>query len=113
MGLCAFSAFVTPTPTPTLEHLLAHADYISQLVGPEHVGLGFDFADEDEDDYAYYGYDERYYPRPPWQWPAGIASFRDFSNIAAGLQRRGYTEPQIRGIMGENFLRVFQQVWGV
>lgn len=52
-------------------------------MGAEHLGLGFDIADED--DYDYYGYGERYYPRPPWTWSAGI--------------------------LGENFLRVFDQTW--
>jgi membrane dipeptidase len=85
---------------------------MSELVGPEHVGLGFDFAEEDEDDYEYYGYDERFYPRPPWVWPTHIRGFTDVPNITTGLSARGFTESQIAGILGENFLRVFQIVWG-
>jgi membrane dipeptidase len=111
IGLVAFPAFVTDDPEPSLEHLLRHADYISELVGPEHVGLGFDFSQSDEDSYAYFGYDERYYPRPPWTYPLGIRSWADAPNVTAGLKARGYTDDQIRGILGENFLRVFAQLW--
>ena len=113
IGLCAFPAFVSASPTPTLEHLIDHADYISTLVGAQHIGLGLDFAIEDEGDYEYYGYDPRYYPRPPWIWPVGLRDFfLDAPNITAALTRRGYTDDEMRGILGENVLRVFEQIWG-
>ncbi|EFH87954.1 Membrane dipeptidase [Ktedonobacter racemifer DSM 44963] len=111
IGLCAFPAFVSLQAKPTLDLLLQHAEYLSELVGPEHVGLGFDFAEEDEDDYEYYGYDERFYPRPPWVWPTNIRGFTEVPNLTAGLVARGFTEPQIAGILGKNFLRVFQSIW--
>jgi membrane dipeptidase len=112
IGLVAFPAFVTDDPEPTLDHLLRHADYLSALVGPEHVGLGFDFSQSDEDSYAFYGYDERYYPRPPWTYPLGIRDWSDTPNVTAALQARGYSESEIRGILGENFLRAFERIWG-
>jgi len=113
VGLCAFPAFVSTDSPPTLDQLLDHADYLSELVGPEHVGLGLDFAVEDEGDYEYYGYDPRYYPLPPWTWPTGLAGyFADLPNIAAGLKARGYADADVRGILGDNFLRVFARVWG-
>ncbi len=112
VGLCGFPAFVSGGAEATLEQMLDHADYISELVGPEHIGLGLDFADEDEDDFVKYGYDPRYYPPPPWTYPAGIGGFREWPNITAGLLTRGYSENEIRGILGENFLRVFATIWG-
>src|SRR5262249_19127189 len=59
IGACAFPFFITRSSTADLDKLIDHIDYISRLVGPQHVGLGFDFAEEDEDDYVYYGYDDR------------------------------------------------------
>jgi membrane dipeptidase len=113
IGLCGFPAFVSSSSPPTLGHLIDHADYISQLVGPQHVGLGLDFAIEDEEDYVYFGYDPRYYPMPPWTWPTGLDEFfLDAPNITAALKRRGYADTEVRGILGENFLRVFEQIWG-
>ena len=112
IGLCGFPAFVSSRAEPTLDDLLDHADYISQLVGAEHVGLGLDFADEDADDYIRYGYDPRYYPPPPWTYPARIGGFAEWPNITSGLVSRGYSDGQVRGILGENFLRVFETIWG-
>jgi membrane dipeptidase len=31
--------------------------------------------------------------------------------VEDGLRRRGYPDPVIAGILGENFLRVAEQVW--
>jgi len=112
IGICAFPYFIKRTGTPDLEGLVDHADYISRLVGPQHVGLGFDFADEDEDDYVYYGYDDRYIPHPPWTWPAGISGHADARNVAGSLRARGFSATETRGILGENFLRVFEAIWG-
>ena len=42
----------------------------------------------------------------------GFDDYRDFPNITRGLVKRGYSDEQIQGILGENFLRVFEQVCG-
>ena len=111
------SLALTPFPAsseaahPDLEHFLDHIDYLVERAGDRHVGIGLDFADEDEDDYEYFGYEEDTYPRPPWTWPSGIASFSDAKNIGVGLRRRRYTTEQIEAIARGNFLRVFAEVW--
>ena len=112
IGACGFPAFLTADPQPTIEHFLDHIDYLCRVAGPEHLGLGLDYSQENEDDYVYYGYDPRVYPPPPWEYPTGIRGFADMPNITAGLMRRGYTHEQVRGILGENFLRVYGAVWG-
>jgi membrane dipeptidase len=112
VGVCAAPFFLARGRTPILDDLVNHIDYMVELVGPKHVGLGLDFADEDEDDYVYFGYDDRYIPHPPWTWPAGIASHADARNIVKTLSDRGYSESDISGVIGENFLRVFAEVWG-
>jgi membrane dipeptidase len=111
VGLCAFPAFVSDAEEPTLEQLLDHADYLSELIGAAHIGLGFDFADEDEDDYEYFGYDPRWYPYPPWIYPRDIRGFADAPKVTSALAGRGYSDEQIRGILGENFLRAFAAAW--
>ena len=42
----------------------------------------------------------------------GYEDARDFVNITRGLVARGYQDRQIKGILGENFLRVFEAVCG-
>jgi len=112
VGVCAVPFFLARDRRPTLDMLIDHAAYIADLVGAAHVGLGFDFADEDEEDYVYFGYDERYIPKPPWIFPAGIAGFAEAGNIAGALEARGFSAAEASGILGENFLRVFGEVWG-
>jgi len=112
IGICAVPFFLTLQGPATLETMSDNAKYIADLAGPEPVGLGFDFADEDEDDYVYYGYDERYIPRPPWIWPTGIAGHTDARNVASALRERGFSEEDVNGVLGENFLRVFTTIWG-
>ena len=46
----------------------------------------------------------------PTQNLVGFDDYRDFPNITRGLVARGHSDEQIRGILGENFLRVFAAV---
>jgi membrane dipeptidase len=42
----------------------------------------------------------------------GFSDYLDFPNIARGLVSRGYSDDEISGILGGNFLRVFEEVCG-
>lgn len=112
IGVCAAPFFLTKEGPATLDMLIDHAAYIADLVGPQHVGLGFDFAEENEEDYVYFGYDERYIPMPPWTFPSRIASHAEAGNLESSLRARGFGEDEVRGVLGENFLRVFEEIWG-
>ena len=74
----------------TLARLIDHIDYITDLVGIEHVGIGSDF-DGGGDLLA----DATEYPR-----------------ITEKLIQRGYSDADIGKILGENHLRVFQSACG-
>jgi membrane dipeptidase len=112
IGVCAFPAFVASEGVPTISMLVDHVAYIADRIGIDRVGIGLDFADEDEEDYDYFGYDPRYYPRPPWTWPEGLTWWEDVRNLRPALAQRGFAEHEIDGVLGENFMRLFAQVWG-
>jgi len=76
---------------PTIEDVLDHIDHAVQIAGVDHVGLGADM-----------------YPRTPS--PVGIRGVHDYPNITRGLKRRGYSDEDVRKILGGNFLRVWKQV---
>jgi len=76
---------------PTIDDLLDHIDHAVKITGVDHVGLGADM-----------------YPRNPS--PVGIRGVEDYPNITRGLKRRGYSDEDVRKIMGGNFLRVWKQV---
>jgi len=69
--------------------LLDHIDYIVKLVGVDYVGLGSDFD----------GIDSA---------PVGLDGVEDYPKITEGLIKRGYSESDIKKILGENFLRVLK-----
>jgi membrane dipeptidase len=111
IGLCPFQSFISADPVPTLDQLLDHAVHIAELVGPEHLSLGTDFNNEDEDAFDYFGYDPRYYPHPPWTWPVGLAWWPDVAHLGDALLRRGFSAGDISGILGENLLRALDAAW--
>ncbi|MGI6603500.1 MAG: dipeptidase [bacterium] len=88
IGVNFHGPFLCPEGKATLEDVVRHIDYLVDLVGPEHVGLGSDFDG---------------IPVPP----VGLEGPEHFPALASALEKRGYDRASITQIMGENFLRVF------
>ena len=76
---------------PSIEDLVDHIEHAVNLAGVDHVGLGADM-----------------YPRTPS--PEGIRGVQDYPNITRALKRRGYSDEDIKKIMGGNFLRIWKSV---
>lgn len=74
---------------PHLEQLLQHLDYIVQLIGVDHVGMGSDFD----------GIDSA---------PKELKTVTDYPLITQALLKRGYSNTAIKKILGGNFLRVYR-----
>jgi len=74
---------------PPLSMLLDHLDYIVKLAGVDHVGLGSDFD----------GINSA---------PLQLDDVTNMPLITKELLKRGYTKKDIRKILGENFLRLFE-----
>jgi membrane dipeptidase len=88
------SFITTDRKEASLEKLLDHIDHIVHVAGIDHVGLGSDF--------------DGFGPPPP----VGLEDVTHLPGITAGLVQRGYSETDVRKILGENLLRVFRQVAG-
>ena len=74
--------------SPLFQKWVDHCDRFMDLVGPDHVGLGSDF-------------------------DGGGNLLRDMSQlpfVTEALLGRGYSESDVRKILGENMLRIFEQV---
>jgi len=56
--------------------------------------------------------DERPPARELGAAPGQFRDYRDWPNITRGPVSRGCSDADIRAILGENFLRVFEQVCG-
>jgi membrane dipeptidase len=76
-------------PHVSWERIVEHIDHAVKLVGPDHVGLGSDF------DGA--------------SMPDGMEDCSKLPKITEALLRKGYSEDDIRMILGGNTLRVMEQ----
>jgi membrane dipeptidase len=116
IGANAFPSFVSAAPEPTLDELIDHMAYIAELVGVEHVGLGLDYYDTTraayDDRVASGSWSPATYPPPPWSYPSGIEDASSLGRLTERLLERGFGELGVRGILGENWLRVYGEVWG-
>jgi microsomal dipeptidase-like Zn-dependent dipeptidase len=48
----------------------------------------------------------------PWFYVKGFESIAELPNVTQGLMQRGWSTADIRKVLGENWLRVYKQVWG-
>ncbi len=77
--------------TPTLEEVFAHADYMVNLCGEDHVGIGSDMDGARIEDF-----------------PQGLKTVADLPKIAEYFCDKGYSEDRVTKIMSGNFLRVLK-----
>ncbi len=96
----------------TVENMLRHIDYCVQLVGAEHVGIGTDHVFDRGDSFTMTlkGADHIW---PPEHYAGNFKTVKlsVFPKLTEGMFRMGYSESVIKGILGENWLRVAEQVW--
>ncbi|MAT38438.1 MAG: dipeptidase [Ectothiorhodospiraceae bacterium] len=76
---------------PTILDVADHIDHAVKFAGIDHVGLGSDF-------------DGIPYP------PIGLKDVTYLPMLTRELLKRGYSESDVRKILGENFVRVFTRV---
>jgi len=97
-----------------IETMLRHVCYVSDLVGPEHIGFGFDYSPDIDVDIGVI-----LRSRPDY-WPAGQqydtpsikhAGPRLLPQLIEGLARAGFDDSAMRGFLGENFRRVAAATW--
>ena len=125
IGVYAVPFFLAPHgQRGTVELLLDQVQYIAELVGWEHVGLGTDWPAADP--FALLGEDFRAGVEESLRQNGfrgehavditatldGFSDYRDLVNVTRGLVARGCTDAQVRGVLGGNVLRVFERVWG-
>ena len=99
------------------EALADHVEYLLDLVGPDHVGIGLDYFFEADVDASFQDAlagNEDYWPRE--QYPGGAircAAPSQLRELTALLLARGRSEAEVRAVLGGNFLRVAEQGLGL
>lgn len=94
------------------DNIVRHIDYVASLVGVEHVGLSLDYAFDTEELDEYVAAHPELFPADEG-YNAGIAMAPPevVPDIAETLSQLGYSDTDLRLIMGENHLRIARQIW--
>jgi membrane dipeptidase len=111
VGVTGVGKFMSARGTAEVGDLLPHIRHFADLIGPAHVALGIDNVYFLEQHYRTIArHPDRWpkgYPPPPWYYFAP----EQVPALAEALLDAGFSEPEARGILGENFLRIAEQVW--
>jgi membrane dipeptidase len=81
-----------PPPRVTLDMLMEHFVHIAKVAGIDHVGIGSDF------------------DGVGGQLPVGMEDVSKLPAITYELLKRGYSEADVKKVLGENFLRTMAEV---
>uniref|UniRef100_A0A8C0EJJ3 Dipeptidase n=1 Tax=Bubo bubo TaxID=30461 RepID=A0A8C0EJJ3_BUBBB len=73
---------------------LDHFDHIKKIAGSESIGIGGDYDGVEG-------------------FPEGLEDVSKYPTLIEELLRRGWTETELKGVLRENFLRVFREVENV
>ena len=128
-GVVVIPGFISDKKEPTLDDFAAHIEHLVDVCGIDHVGIGTDKAGPGPGT-------ESLIPYPPemakrrsniFNWDGfrteehrltpdyhlnGFEDFRDWPNLTVCLAQRGFTEAELRKVLGLNYLRVFRDVVG-
>ena len=110
IGVNGIGLFLADNDASTRQ-LLNHIDYIVQLVGPAHVGIGLDWVYDMESLMVLVRQMAATYPDGAYDRKIQVAQPEQLPELTDGLLKRGYTEQDIRNILGLNWVRVARQVW--
>ncbi|NXT07907.1 DPEP2 Dipeptidase, partial [Prunella fulvescens] len=75
----------------TISTLADHFDHIKEIAGSESIGIGGDYDGVE-------------------RFPEGLEDVSKYPSLIEELLRRGWNETELKGVLRENFLRVFREV---
>ena len=81
-----------PLPYASVDDVIDHIDHVVSLTSIDSVGIGSDFDGVGD------------------SLPVGLKDVAAYPNLIQGLLDRGYSEEDIKKILGENLLRVWQAI---
>ncbi len=119
IGANAFPMFFGRGFETGLDEYLDAIDYLVQMAGIDHVAIGTDFCMEQSRSWFEWLFASQGkipaqkvdFTPEPYRHLKCFESPADWINLAAGLSARNYSESDIRKILGENWLNLFDQVW--
>jgi len=128
MGILILPDFISDSK-PTLDTYVDHIEHAVSIMGVDRVGIGTDYGtgaytkemqkckraqkrrEMQENGMSWDGWKIHHWHE---EMPSieGYNDWRDFPNLTRKLLERGFTKAQSRKILGQNFVRVFQDAVG-
>ncbi|WP_380875295.1 hypothetical protein ACFB49_04080 [Sphingomonas sp. DBB INV C78] len=121
-----FMPFLNPTGHARAADVVAHIDHAVNICGEDHVGIGTDGGTSQIDDLK--AYESRLAEEIAKRRASGISATGErpdtypfvvdlrgpdqFRKLAGLLRERGYSTTRIEKILGQNFVRHAQEIWG-
>lgn len=93
IGVVFYPYFLNGSSNANINDVIAHIDYIKNLVGIDYVAIGSDFDGIEV-------------------VPLGLEDTSKFPNLTEALFDHGYSREEVEKILYKNFKRVFEQVCG-
>jgi membrane dipeptidase len=114
--ICHMAMISKETDKPTVDDLMKHIDHIAELVGIDHVGLGPDHTEFEIEcniwtpapgwlEGVFYGVRDTYFVE-------GLNNITGWPLFTEALLKRGYSDEEIKKVLGGNWLRVYRMVMG-
>jgi membrane dipeptidase len=129
-GVVVIPGFIADVKEPTLEDFARHVEHLVNVAGIDHVGVGTDKAGPGPGTdslveyppqmpqrragagFDWVGFRREEHRLTPDYHINGYEHFGDWPNLTVALAQRGFTEEELRKILGLNFLRVFREIVG-
>ena len=120
IGATAWPMFLRKGWESSLSDYIDAIDDMVERVGIDHVGIGTDYTQGQTKEFFDWLISQQgtkpsprraSYPEVPFH-PEGLETPDKMPVVAVELEKRGYGEADIGKILGGNWMRLFQQVWG-
>jgi membrane dipeptidase len=117
IGITCYASFCRKKTgvRPNIDDVVDHIAYVADLVGIDHVGFGSDFFETESEvrfsDFA------NYYPsvhrghRMDELYAVGLERVEHLPRLTESLVSRGFTDDEVKKVLGGNHRRVFEKVW--
>lgn len=124
IGVNGYPSFVSDKKHPTIDDLIEHIDHYVDVLGIDHVGIGMDYwqgqdpvlsKEEQKEMWEKFInagiWTKEVYPHAINYYPKGMELPSGLPNLTKRLLETGYSEDDVKKILGENFIKVFEKTW--
>jgi membrane dipeptidase len=116
VGVTMFPPFLKRGTSSTVDDYVEAMEHVINVCGEEQVGFGTDFTQGYGREFFEWITRDKGYARKLTEFgdiinPAGMREIKDYPNLTAAMEKRGWKEARIRKLMGENWVRLLKEVW--